>query len=198
MAKANSDIQKHMPKKRTGTALVPYIILAVIMIIAGVWFGYIVDVTKTDDGEADVMAAVDAIDDYTNIETFTSAVKSAVTDENGYARQGAMICGIAGFIVFAYFASKPNKRYHRKGEEHGSARWGDDKEKKIIQDTEDFYNNVIAASDVLLVLDRKKRDLNAMTDKQRKAAEKKAESEKKAEEKRIAAIRAEIAAMKGK
>ena len=33
-------------------------------------------------------------------------------------------------------------------------------EKDIISDTNDFYNNVICASDIMLVLDRKKRDKN--------------------------------------
>lgn len=47
------------------------------------------------------------------------------------------------------------KRYHRKGSEHGSARWGSKAEKDIIADTNDFYNNVICASDIMLVLDRK-------------------------------------------
>ncbi|MCR5166484.1 MAG: type IV secretory system conjugative DNA transfer family protein, partial [Oscillospiraceae bacterium] len=44
--------------------------------------------------------------------------------------------------------------------EHGSARWGTRKEKDLISDKADFYNNVIVASDVFLVLDRKRREEN--------------------------------------
>lgn len=65
------------------------------------------------------------------------------------------------------------KRYHRKGVEHGSARWGNRQEKEIIADTtkKGFYNNVICASDVFLVLDRKVREKNE--------AEEEAENRKK-------------------
>ena len=65
------------------------------------------------------------------------------------------------------------KRFHRKGSEHGSARWGSKAEKEIIADTNDFYNNVICASDIMLVLDRKKRENNEV------AAMKKSEKKKK-------------------
>ena len=63
-------------------------------------------------------------------------------------------------LLILYKLSSGGKRYHRKGIEHGSARWGNKQEKDIIADTNDFYNNVIAASDVFLVLDRKKREQN--------------------------------------
>ena len=53
----------------------------------------------------------------------------------------------------------------------------------IIADTNDFYNNVICASDIMLVLDRKKRDKNeAQTGKKKsEKKDKKPKQEKKTE-----------------
>lgn len=189
MAKNN---QKHMPKKKSASDYIIYIIIAVVLAVVGLWGGLVLQETSEPDGSYNIMAALDAYEQYINPESFIAAVKIAVTDNKSYSRKGFLLGGIIGFLIFAYYSSKDSKRYHRKGEEHGSARWGTDKEKKIIQDTEDFYNNVIVASDVLLVLDRKKRELNAMTDKEKRLKAKKEAAEKKAEEKRLADIRAEI------
>ena len=101
---------------------------------------------------------------------------------------------MAGLLIFAYQISKTPKRFHRKGEEHGSARWGTDKEKLIVGDINDFYNNVILADDVFLVVDRKKRDINALPPKKRKAAEQKKEQDKKRNEIRLSKLKKSIEA----
>ena len=114
--------------------------------------------------------------------------------DNGIAKKGGMYGGMAGLLVFTYQLSKTPKRFHRKGEEHGSARWGTDKEKLIGGDANDFYNNVILADDVFIVVDRKKRDMNALSPKKRKAAEQKKEQEKKQNEIRLAKLKENIEA----
>ena len=78
-------------------------------------------------------------------------------------------------LIVLYKLSSGGKRYHRKGSEHGSARWGNKQEKNIIADTKDFYNNVICASDVFLVLDRKKREQNENAGKKTKKKKETAE-----------------------
>lgn len=187
----NNDMQKHMPKKKTASSYIPYALLAVVLIIICTWAGFVLQETAVD-GQYDVMVALDKCESYLTVSDFITAIKQALIEKKEYPRQGLLIGFITGMIIFAYFATQKEKRFHRKGEEHGSAKWGTEKEKDIIRDKEDFYNNVIAASDVLLVLDRKKRDLNAMTEKQKQQAEKKKEQERAAEEKRIQSLREDI------
>ena len=76
----------------------------------------------------------------------------------------------AAIICFAYVLNGNGKRFHKNGIEHGSAKWGSQNEKNIIADTtpDGFYNNVIVASDVFLVLDRKQRDRNEQRAKDKK------------------------------
>ena len=68
------------------------------------------------------------------------------------------------------------------------------KKKLIGGDANDFYNNVILADDVFIVVDRKKRDMNALSPKKRKAAEQKKEQEKKQNEIRLAKLKENIEA----
>ena len=194
MAKKNE--RKNMPKKKSTADYAIYIVIAVVLAAVGLFGGYVVQQTLKEDGSADYMTALNEFESYLSGDNIIAAVSEAVKNKDGYARKGFILGGAVGLIIFAYYSTQNTKRYHRKGEEHGSARWGTEKEKKIIQDTEDFYNNVIVASDILLVLDRKKRELNAMTDKEKRAKAKKETAEKAAEEKRLADIRAEISKFK--
>ena len=172
MAKNNG-----MPKKKGMTSFIIYIVIAVILIFLGMWGGYVLQETANKNGNANFQKALDKAGDYANIESFFYALKSALSD-NGMAQTGAMYGGMAGLLIFAYQISKTPKRFHRKGEEHGSARWGTDKEKQSVGDIHDFYNNAILASDVFLVLDRKKRDENAAAANKKKGKNKVPEKKK--------------------
>ena len=101
----------------------------------------------------------------------------------GMTAKATIIGFFASLIVIMYVLMGDGKRYHRKGSEHGSARWGSKAEKEIIADTNDFYNNVICASDIMLVLDRKKRDKNEAESGKKKSdkKEKAPKQEKKSE-----------------
>lgn len=172
MAKNNG-----MPQKKSMTSFIIYIIIAVVLLIVGMWGGYVLQETAHKNGKANFQRALDKAEDYVNIESFFNAVKSALS-EKGTAKTGAMYGGMAGLLIFAYQISKTPKRFHRKGEEHGSARWGTDKEKQSVGDVNDFYNNAILASDVFLVLDRKKRDENAAAANKKSGKKKVSEKEK--------------------
>lgn len=182
---------KGMPPKKGLKDFVIYLVIAVILMLIGMWGGYVVQETAHKNGKANFEKALNSIEDYATGESFIGAVTAAVNGD-GYARTGAMYFGLAGLLIFAYQISKTPKRFHRKGEEHGSARWGTGKEKAIVGDVNDFYNNVILAADVLLVLDRKKRDENALTDKEKTKLAKEAHRKKAAEEKRVNALKAEL------
>lgn len=172
MAKNNG-----MPPKRSMTSFIIYIVIAALLLIIGMWGGYVLQETAHKNGKANFQRALDKAEDYVNIESFFNAAKSALS-EKGTAKTGAMYGGMAGLLIFAYQISKTPKRFHRKGEEHGSARWGTDKEKKSVGDVNDFYNNAILASDVFLVLDRKKRDENAAAANKKSSTKKAPEKEK--------------------
>lgn len=172
MAKNNG-----MPPKKGMTSFVIYIVIAVVLLVIGMWGGYVLQETAYKNGKANFQRALDKAADYANFESFFYAAKSALTDK-GTAQKGAMFGGMAGLLIFAYQISKTPKRFHRKGEEHGSARWGTDKEKQSVGDVNDFYNNAILASDVFLVLDRKRRDENAAA-ANKKSGKKKAPEKKK-------------------
>ena len=172
MAKNNG-----MPQKKSMTSFIIYIVIAIVLLLFGMWGGYVLQETAHKNGKANFQRALDKAEDYANLESFFNAAKSALSDK-GMAQTGAMYGGMAGLLIFAYQISKTPKRFHRKGEEHGSARWGTDKEKQTVGDVNDFYNNAILASDVFLVLDRKRRDENAAA-ANKKSGKKKAPEKKK-------------------
>lgn len=183
--------KKGMPKKKGFGDFIIFLVIALLMAAVGVWGGYVVQETAHKNGKADFERALDRSGDYVNAESFFNAVTAAINGK-GYARKGAMYFGLSGLLIFAYQISKTPKRYHRKGEEHGSARWGTDKEKAIVGDVNDFYNNVILAADVLLVLDRKKRDENALTEKEKAKMQRDKNRKEEAEKKRIENLEREI------
>ena len=136
--------------KKDFTELYVFIGLAVFAVFAGLLAGYAVEC------EGDIMSALSALPVYISPVNIINASGALA---NGGATVKGLIGGIfCGGMLVLYQFTKSDKRYHRKGSEHGSARWGTQKEKEIISDTNDFFNNLIAASDVFLVLDRKKRE----------------------------------------
>lgn len=162
--------------------------LGILLMLAGMWCGYAIEIVG---GINKVIKHPERLlEEAFTLTTFGGALMQVLSMEGG-AAEGALYGGIAGLMVFFGFA-KPNKRYHRKGVEHGSARWGKKAEKDIISDTNDFYNNVICSSDVLLVLDRKKRDENAMTPKELAEYKRKKELAESKERDRVQALNDEL------
>ena len=141
-------------KKNSSITMIIYLCAAIIAICAGIMVGCAIDNTLQEDGDIDILAAISAVETIKPKDAFLSATQS-----NSYAQKG----GLAGLIVVGvYYAytSTTKKRYHRKGVEHGSARWGTDDEKKALQDSKDLYNNIIYGDDIYLVIDRNERDRN--------------------------------------
>ena len=148
-----------MPKKsNSGITLAIYGVIAIVAIVAGCILGYAIDLTLNDEQRIDIVAALNMTE--TVLNEPKDAFVAALNNGDGYARKGAIVGGLIVLIYYAY-TSTTKKRYHRKGVEHGSARWGNDNDKRILQDKNDLYNNIIYADDIYLVLDRKKRDINA-------------------------------------
>lgn len=153
-------------KKKIGYEIIIYITAAIAAVVLCTWIGYVLEDTSTKKG-IHLLNALNSLSEYANPRSFIKAF-GAVFTGSGIAKKG-MVLGLAGgMLIILWKLSGNGKRYHRKGSEHGSARWGNQHEKDIIADTNDFYNNVIAASDVFLVLDRKKRELNEAAAKKSK------------------------------
>lgn len=164
----------------------------IILTIVGMWGGYAIELAG---GIKKVLKSPDKfMEQYLTLSTFGSSFLQLLSLKGG-AADGALFGFIAGLMVFFGFA-KTGKRFHRKGVEHGSARWGNQAEKDIIADTNDFYNNVICSSDVLLVLDRKKRDENAMSPKELAEYKRKKEIAESHERERVQALEDELCEIK--
>ncbi|MCM1059382.1 MAG: hypothetical protein NC452_03715 [Eubacterium sp.] len=170
-------------KKKSGYEMIFFAAAAVLIVIIATWFGYILEDTATKKG-IQWLTALNSISDYANPAAFIKAFGAVFTGA-GIAKKGTVLGFAGGMLLVLWRLSGNGKRYHRKGAEHGSARWGNRQEKDIIADTNDFYNNVIAASDVFLVLDRKKREINAMTEKEKKDKAKSDRKKEKIERRRI-------------
>ena len=164
----------------------------IILTIIGMWLGY----SAADAGgfKKIMKNPENFMNQYLTLSGFGNAFLQLLTLKGG-AVEGIKYGFIAGLMVFFGFA-KTGKRFHRKGVEHGSARWGNQAEKDIIADTKDFYNNVICSSDVLLVLDRKKRDENAMSPKELAEYKRKKEIAESQERERMQALEDELCEIK--
>ena len=153
-------------KKKIGYEIIIYIAAAIAAVVICTWIGYVLEDTSTKKG-IQILTALTSLSEYANPSSFIKAF-GAVFTGSGIAKKGMVLGFAGGMLIILWKLSGNGKRYHRKGSEHGSARWGNQQEKDIIADTNDFYNNVIAASDVFLVLDRKKRELNEAAAKKSK------------------------------
>lgn len=149
----------------------PYIIIIIFCLIIGMWAGYVVEITASPKRGIQWLKALESMSDYINLPSFIAAFKAFFT--SSYVKVGAFCGALLGTMIFLYSITKKEKRYHRKGVEHGSARWGTNEEKRSIADVNDFYNNAILASDVFLVIDRKKRDANAAEKNKKKKQQRK-------------------------
>jgi type IV secretion system protein VirD4 len=87
------------------------------------------------------------------------SLKALAGEDNTYPLYG-FFGGAFVALVGILYVSGNKKKYNHKGEEHGSARWATESEKRSLCDPNDNDNNVVVAKDVYLVLDRKKRDEN--------------------------------------
>lgn len=159
------------PKKKSDTELLIFICAAVIVVIICTWVGYVLEMTASPKKGIQWLKAVGSLSEYANPISFIKAFGTVFTG-NGITQKGMLVGFMGGMLLILYKFSTGGKRYHRRGVEHGSARWGNKQEKDIIADTNDFYNNVIAASDVFLVLDRKKRAKNEAAKSNQKSKDK--------------------------
>lgn len=164
------------PKKKISPYFYAVIIGCILAMPIVMFMGYMLDISAGDNGQIQIFELLTNSDEYLNEATVNGFFNSLFSGR--FTTKSAVLGFFACLIFIMYVLMGDGKRYHRKGSEHGSARWGSKVEKDIIADTNDFYNNVICASDIMLVLDRKKRDKNEAERDKKKNAKAKSKSKK--------------------
>ena len=168
------------PEKKISPYFYAVITGCIIALPAVIFLGYLLDLSAGDEGQIQIFELLSNSEEYLAEATLNGLLFALL--KGGMTAKATIIGFFASLILIMYVLMGNGKRFHRKGSEHGSARWGSKAEKEIIADTADFYNNVICASDIMLVLDRKKREKNetAVSKKYDKKKKSKPEKEKKA------------------
>ena len=164
------------PEKKISPYFYAVITGCIIALPAVIFLGYLFDLSAGDEGQIQIFELLSNSEEYLAEATLDGLLSALI--KGGMTAKATIIGFFASLIIIVYVLMGDGKRYHRKGSEHGSARWGSKAEKDIIADTNDFYNNVICASDIMLVLDRKKRDKNEAEKDKKKNAKAKSKSKK--------------------
>ena len=159
------------PEKKISPYFYAVVIGCIIAMPTVMFMGYMLDISAGDNGQIQIFELLANSDEYLAEATLSGLF--AAFFHGGMTAKATIIGFFASLIIIVYVLMGDGKRYHRKGSEHGSARWGSKTEKDIIADTNDFYNNVICASDIMLVLDRKKRKKNEAENGKKKSDKKK-------------------------
>lgn len=122
-----------MPKKTSTFTLILYGIVILIIIVLSFILGAAMDYSLKPDGKVDVNLLSQGFNKVmSNPDLITKALKT----KGGYAgKMGFMgICCTGIYVLYKYTEDK--KRLHRRGVEHGSAKWGDEKEMKSLAEKE--------------------------------------------------------------
>ena len=159
------------PEKKISPYFYAVVIGCILAMPIVMFMGYMLDMSAGDNGQIQIFELLANSDEYLSEATVNGFFNALFS--GGMTTKSAVLGFFASLIVIMYVLMGDGKRFHRKGSEHGSARWGSKAEKNIIADTNDFYNNVICASDIMLVLDRKKRKKNEAENGKKKSDKKK-------------------------
>ena len=105
---------------------------AALLIIIACWVvGAAMDYSIRNDGSIDTTLLSSGI---TKVTSNPKLMVDALQRENGYAPKMLFmgVCVVGIYALYKY--SEEKKRLHRKGVEHGSAKWGDKKEMRSLAD----------------------------------------------------------------
>lgn len=124
--------QPPKPKpKIDSTTLIIYCIIGVVVLIGCTLLGGAMDRSLDQAGHVDISQLSKG---FNYVASHPSFIVSRLTNKNSYVPKmlffGASVIGI--YALYKY--SEDKKRLHRRGTEHGSAKWGDAKEMKQLAD----------------------------------------------------------------
>lgn len=169
------------PRKTPLSTHIIYGIIIVIILVACSVLGAALDLSVKPDGTINP----ELIDKNIGVVLHKPSLLFQLVSKSGYATKMPFVGAAATGLYVLYKYSDGKKRLHRKGVEYGSAKWGDDKEKKSLADpakphlepirdengkkifndkgefeTVTIDNNIILSEDVKLSLNSKQHFLN--------------------------------------
>ena len=122
----------HRPKPRfTKSTFIGYAILVVVVFVLCTILGCAMDFSVKADGNVDFTQLSKGMS--LALKNLSYILKH-LTDKNSYICKMMLFGLMATGIYILYKVSQTPKRLHRRGEEHGSAKWGDEKEMKSLAD----------------------------------------------------------------
>lgn len=123
-------------KKADPLTLVLYAIIVFAVLYISAALGAAMDLSVDDEGVLDFSLLMSQFE---TVLTKPDDIMEHFTDFSGYSAKITVIVGIAlGIYALMKYTSK--KRLHRKGVEHGSARWANEKEEKFLADKPEKIN----------------------------------------------------------
>ena len=120
-------------KKLDPLSIALYVIIVFAVLYVSAALGAAMDLSVDDKGVLDFTALMSNVE---TVLTDPGTVTAHFTDFSGYGAKITLIVAFAlGIYALMKYTSK--KRLHRKGVEHGSARWANAKEEQFLRDSED-------------------------------------------------------------
>ncbi|MCM1061332.1 MAG: type IV secretory system conjugative DNA transfer family protein [Eubacterium sp.] len=142
-------------KKKTGIGtMLIYLCLAVSVLYCAAAVGLAFDKSKDENGKINFKGEL-----MTNVESSFldyEGILESIKDSESYCRKVTFLCGMfVGIYALVKYTSR--KRLHRKGEEHGSARWATEAEAKKLADKKkvkkgEIDNNILLTQEVKMSL----------------------------------------------
>ncbi len=120
-------------RKTSTSTLLIYGIIILLIITAFCFLGAAMDFAVKPDGKVDINLLGDG---FNTVMSDPEILFSSLKNKGGYAPKMLFlgICSTGIYVLYKY--SEDKKRLHRKGVEHGSAKWGDAKEMKSLAENE--------------------------------------------------------------
>lgn len=122
-----------MPKKTSTFTLIIYGICILIIVVFSFILGAAMDYSLKPDGKVDINLLSQGLN---KVMSNPDLITKALQTKGGYAgKMGFLgICCTGIYVLYKYTEEK--KRLHRRGVEHGSAKWGDENEMKSLAEKE--------------------------------------------------------------
>lgn len=141
-------------KKTSVSTILIYLCIVVFVIYCIAAVGFAFDKSKDDSGKINFSILTGIIEtSFTDYQEIISSICDADTYCCKFTFLGTVFVGI--YILYKYTSKK---RLHRKGEEHGSARWATEAEAKKLADKQkvkfgEIDNNILLTQEVKMSLD---------------------------------------------
>ena len=117
-------------KKPDMLTILLYVIIVFAVLYVSAGLGAAVDLSVDDEGVLDFNVLMTQFE---TVLTSTDTVGAHFTDFSSYSFKITLMVGFA-LGIYALMKYTSRKRLHRKGVEHGSARWANEKEEKFLAD----------------------------------------------------------------